>query len=126
MFQEHWSAYDICEGWAIKRGYITARSNRPDIHRAANHILRMTLEGKITLTLEPPGYRQSLQSWGEHPDLQVISELLGNNLENEEEVEQISEENRFTDSDEDASEDSDCETITRNKFDALQSFEDNN
>ena len=86
----------------------------------------MTLEGKITLTLEPPGYGQSLQSWDEHPDLQVISELLGNNLENEEEIEQISEDNRFTDSDEEASEDSDCETITRNKFDALQSFEDNN
>ena len=53
----------------------------------------MTLEGKITLTLEPPGYRQSLQSWDEHPDLQVISELLGNNIDNERENEQISVEN---------------------------------
>lgn len=24
-----WTAFDICEAWAIKRGYSTARTNRP-------------------------------------------------------------------------------------------------
>ena len=37
---QRWSAFDICEAWAFKRGYVNARSNRPDINRAANHILR--------------------------------------------------------------------------------------
>ena len=42
------TTYDICEAWANKRGYVTARSNRPDVARAANHILRMALEGRVT------------------------------------------------------------------------------
>jgi len=43
-------------GWAIKRGFITARAGRPDTYRAANHLLRMTLSGKICLALRPPGF----------------------------------------------------------------------
>ena len=46
-----WTTYEICEAWADKRGYVTARSNRPDIARAANHIMRMALEGRISLAL---------------------------------------------------------------------------
>jgi len=43
-------------GWAIKRGFITARAGRPDTYRAANHLLRMTLSGKICLVLRPLGF----------------------------------------------------------------------
>jgi len=43
-------------GWAIKRGFITARAGRPDTYRAANHLLRMTLSGKICLALRPLGF----------------------------------------------------------------------
>lgn len=73
--QSKWSAFDVCEAWAIKRGYNTARTNRPDVYRAANHILRMTLEGKITLAFMPPGYDKDF--WENHPDLVRINELLG-------------------------------------------------
>lgn len=51
-----WSAMDVCEGWAKKRGYYTAKVARLDAYRAANHLLRMTLDGKICLSLRPPGY----------------------------------------------------------------------
>lgn len=51
-----WSAIDICEGWAIKRGFLTSKAARPDVSRAANNILRMALEGQISLCLLPPGY----------------------------------------------------------------------
>ena len=37
---QQWSAYDVCEGWAIKRGFMTKRAARPDVARAANHLLR--------------------------------------------------------------------------------------
>ena len=89
----------------------------------------MTLEGKITVTLEPPGYRQSLHSWNEHPDLVAISELLGNSSTHNDGSEDIHEENILTDSDEedqtDESEDEAEETETCNKFNALASFGDN-
>ncbi|KAL1117305.1 hypothetical protein AAG570_004631, partial [Ranatra chinensis] len=51
-----WSAMDICEGWAMKKGFYTARVARPDTYRAANHLLRMALDGKISISLTPPGY----------------------------------------------------------------------
>jgi hypothetical protein len=70
-----WSAFDVCEAWAIKRGYTTARTNRPDVYRSANHIMRMTLEGKITLAFSPPDYDKDY--WENHPNLVQINELLG-------------------------------------------------
>ena len=87
----------------------------------------MTLEGKITVTLEPPEYRESLEKWSEHPDLVAISELLGNNSTNGDENDQIPDENILTDSDEGQSEESESEaeeTETCNKFNALASFGD--
>lgn len=51
-----WSAMDICDGWAAKRHYFTARAARLDTYRAANSLLRMALEGKISLFIYPPGW----------------------------------------------------------------------
>ena len=53
---EEWSAMDICDAWAKKRGYFTAKAARSDTYRAANNILRMALDGKICLSLKPPNY----------------------------------------------------------------------
>ena len=120
MFQERWSAYDICEGWAIKRGYITARSNRPDIHRAANHLLRMTLDGKITLSLFPPNYGNSQEFWNSHPDLSIIFKLLGCETTNPDDEDSNPDES-ISDSDEedpDISE-SDSKPVITNKFNLL-------
>lgn len=49
-----WSAIDICDGWALKRNFVTARTGRLDSYRAANSILRMALEGKICIYVYPP------------------------------------------------------------------------
>lgn len=51
-----WSAMDICDGWAIKRDFRTARAARLDTYRAANSLLRMALEGKICLYIYPPNW----------------------------------------------------------------------
>ncbi|NXY85321.1 GNL1 protein, partial [Alcedo cyanopectus] len=50
------TAWDLCEAWAEKRGYRTARAARSDAFRAANGILRMAAEGTIRLCLRPPGF----------------------------------------------------------------------
>ncbi|CAF0855442.1 unnamed protein product [Rotaria sordida] len=52
----NYSAMDICEAWAIKRGFLTAKASRPDVYRAANHILRLALDGRINLYLRPSGF----------------------------------------------------------------------
>ena len=51
---KEWSAWDICEAMAIQRGYKTAKTGRPDVHRAANLILRMAVEGRLEYGFAPP------------------------------------------------------------------------
>lgn len=51
-----WSATEICEAWAVRRGYLTAKAARPDVSRAANSILRMALKGQISMCLLPPEF----------------------------------------------------------------------
>ncbi|NXK15487.1 GNL1 protein, partial [Herpetotheres cachinnans] len=51
-----WTAWDICEAWAEKRGYKTAKAARNDVYRAANSILRLAADGRLRLCLRPPGY----------------------------------------------------------------------
>ncbi|KOB69552.1 Guanine nucleotide-binding protein-like 1 [Operophtera brumata] len=55
---ENWSPRDICDAWAKKRGYLTAKAARLDTYRAANSLLRMALDGKICLWLRPPGFTE--------------------------------------------------------------------
>ena len=41
--------------WALKRGFFTPRGARPDVYRAANHLLRLVSDGGIALSFMPPG-----------------------------------------------------------------------
>lgn len=65
---EEWSAIDVCEAWAEKRGYKTARAARNDTYRAANNILRMALDGRICIYLRPPEYFRNKDKWENHED----------------------------------------------------------
>ncbi|XP_054276390.1 guanine nucleotide-binding protein-like 1 [Macrosteles quadrilineatus] len=67
-----WSAMDVCDGWALKRGFRTAKAARLDSYRAANHILRMALDGKIALCLRPPGYHANKEFWLKHEELKGV------------------------------------------------------
>lgn len=87
--EDSWSAFSICSAWAELRKYTTARTSRPDTYRAANQILRMALEGKICLALEPPNFDQ--KHFENNPDTALVREVLGKEaLEDvaEEEVEE--------------------------------------
>ncbi|XP_027195761.2 nucleostemin 4 [Dermatophagoides pteronyssinus] len=72
-----WSAYDICEGWAEKRGFRTARTNRPDIYRAANSLLRIALDGRtICLAFQPTIYQERGKDyWSSHSDKKKIEAI---------------------------------------------------
>ncbi|XP_052790846.1 guanine nucleotide-binding protein-like 1 [Mya arenaria] len=58
-----WSALDICESWAQKRGFVTAKAARLDAYRSANHLLRIALEGRICLCFYPTGYWKNKEKW---------------------------------------------------------------
>ncbi|XP_043498490.1 guanine nucleotide-binding protein-like 1 isoform X2 [Polistes fuscatus] len=51
-----WSAMDICDGWAAKKDYYTAKAARLDTYRAANSILRMSLEGRLRVYIYPTNW----------------------------------------------------------------------
>ncbi|RIA83564.1 P-loop containing nucleoside triphosphate hydrolase protein [Glomus cerebriforme] len=55
-----WSAWYLCEAFAIKRRYYT-KAPRPDVYRAANAILRLINDGRILLSFKPPGFFTSLK-----------------------------------------------------------------
>ncbi len=73
--EKEWSPLDVCEAWAIKRGYFTAKASRPDVYRAANELLRMALDGRLSLSLKPRDYFKNFQSWQEHPETIQLGEI---------------------------------------------------
>nr|XP_033329149.1 guanine nucleotide-binding protein-like 1 [Megalopta genalis] len=76
-----WSAMDICDGWAIKRNFMTARTARPDTYRAANSLLRMALEGKICVYVYPPGWQDDKEKWENHPGAELVKWIQARNKE---------------------------------------------
>ncbi|KAJ1865373.1 hypothetical protein LPJ73_000018 [Coemansia sp. RSA 2703] len=56
MVKNEWSAWGICEAFAVDRGFYTSKAARPDVYRAALHILRWELDGRVLLSFKPPGF----------------------------------------------------------------------
>lgn len=83
-----WSPMDICDGWAKKRGYLTAKAARLDSYRAANSLLRMALDGKICLCLRPIKYSEQKEHWEHHPDVAEVKWIQA--LEDEKDANKIS------------------------------------
>jgi len=118
-----WSAYDICGGWAIKRGFITKRTARPDEARAANNLLRLALEGRICLYLRPPFYQELSDKWSSHPEVDLVVNIQALE-ENESDASLTDEDDEYEEglvekAEQDDSEDSESEdqmTVRTNKF----------
>ncbi|KAM8869892.1 guanine nucleotide-binding protein-like 1 [Spinachia spinachia] len=72
-----WTAWDVCDAWAERRGYKTAKAARNDVYRAANSLLRLAIDGRLCLCLRPPGYSCLREHWENHPDLSEIIALQG-------------------------------------------------
>ncbi|XP_068426723.1 guanine nucleotide-binding protein-like 1 [Clinocottus analis] len=80
----NWTAWDVCEAWAERRGYKTAKAARNDVYRAANSLLRLAIDGRLCLCLRPPGYSCLKAHWENHPDLAEIIALQGRTTTEEE------------------------------------------
>uniref|UniRef100_A0A671YLU4 Guanine nucleotide-binding protein-like 1 n=1 Tax=Sparus aurata TaxID=8175 RepID=A0A671YLU4_SPAAU len=78
-----WTAWDVCEAWAERRGYKTAKAARNDVYRAANSLLRLAIDGRLCLCLRPTGYSCLREHWENHPDLPEIMALQGRMTEEE-------------------------------------------
>ncbi|KAJ8951266.1 hypothetical protein NQ318_008169 [Aromia moschata] len=138
-----WSAMDICDGWAKKRGYLTAKAARLDSYRAANSILRMALDGKICLCLRPPAYSARKEYWASHPDVTKVkwiqartseddtpieqqSVVVSDESDNEEDIKQLVEQAETNTSNEEGTEEEEEEdsvkdsNFSSNKFSALE------
>ncbi|KAF5280525.1 hypothetical protein FQR65_LT00276 [Abscondita terminalis] len=129
---EEWSAMNICEAWAKKRGFYTARAARLDSYRAANSLLRFALDGKICLCLRPPDFSKNKEHWTRHEENNTVKWIQGNLFKDESEdfdefSDEEEEENEGEGDDEVSSdvaervsaEDSAGEGVSTNKFAAL-------
>ncbi|KAJ8354996.1 hypothetical protein SKAU_G00225630 [Synaphobranchus kaupii] len=112
---EKWTAWDVCEAWAERRGYKTAKAARNDVYRAANSLLRLAIDGRLCLCLRPPGYSSQRDKWESHQDISEIIALQGRREEegagdrDEEDGESSSEPEEERDRDADDDEDGDDE-----------------
>jgi len=70
-----WSAMDVCDAWAAQRGFLTAKAARLDSYRAANSLLRLTMEGRVILCTRPAGYTAKKGYWESHPETTDIAVL---------------------------------------------------
>ncbi|MPC25970.1 Guanine nucleotide-binding protein-like 1 [Portunus trituberculatus] len=110
--REKWTAFEICEAWARKRGYFTRTKGGPDTFRAANELLRFCLNGQksLVLYLRPPGYtsdKEKLKSDPRVEDIKLIqgSVCLENTApEDEEKTEKVQEEEEEDDEESDDNE----------------------
>lgn len=83
---DSWSAIDICEAWAMNRGFKTAKAGRADTGRAANHLLRMALDGRtLCLAFYPENFVRDESIWKQHPDIPIILTLQCQNSGDSEE-----------------------------------------
>lgn len=130
-----WSAMDICDAWAIKRDFKTARAARLDTYRAANSLLRMALEGKLCLYIYPPNWTVDKNKWENHTDVETVRWIQAKNQGDDlntpveyissedeetynEKQEQKSSRNATNNSTESSSEENDVPLVA-NKFSAL-------
>jgi ribosome biogenesis GTPase A len=53
-----WTAWDLCEAFAIKSGIFYAKTGRPDAHAAGRRILQDAVDGVLPLFFGPPASRE--------------------------------------------------------------------
>ncbi|CAG5135148.1 unnamed protein product [Candidula unifasciata] len=102
-----WTAFDICQAWAIKCGFTTSRAGRPDTYRAANQILRLAAEGQLCLCFRPPDYAAQLEKLMSDPEANQLINLFssrshGNSSNNQDRDDQMGSDDESDDEDDDA------------------------
>ena len=54
---------------------MTKKAAHPDVARAANYLFRLALDGRISLYLRPPNYKEEESKWESHPDVAEITTI---------------------------------------------------
>merc|ERR1712203_1029785 len=111
------SAFGVCSSWAEVQQYKTQRAGRPDTFRATIELLQLSLEGRLGLSLEPPGFLQ--ENFVDHPDVLSLRELLGRTHPSEE----SEEDDTGTGSDQESEEESEGENMREDKEEESRSEE---
>ncbi|XP_065917035.1 guanine nucleotide-binding protein-like 1 isoform X2 [Dysidea avara] len=115
-----WTAWDICDAWANKKQYFTAKASRLDTYRAANSLLRLALDGRISMFFVPPQFTKQREYWEAHPEVNKIKTLQDKGMISEKEIVQS-----FSDSTHSSGEEMPSEPpIHINRFDALLTLHD--
>lgn len=85
---DEWSPVAIADAWAYKRGFLVAKSGRPDRYRAANHLLRLCVAGQMGLILQfyPPQFNKQRNDWQKHADIEEVKKYQNLPSENEDEM----------------------------------------
>ncbi|ERL88208.1 guanine nucleotide-binding protein-like 1 isoform X1 [Dendroctonus ponderosae] len=124
---ETWSAMDICDAWAKRKGFITAKAARLDSFRAVNNLLQMAVAGKICLCLRPPNYTENQKFWQSHPDVGTVKWIQARELDEAAPVPDFElSSDEHSQNDDSGSEDDDSENsadlgaICQNKFALLE------
>ncbi|RLN20444.1 hypothetical protein BBJ28_00023961 [Nothophytophthora sp. Chile5] len=70
-----WSPYTLCEAYATLRGF-RMKGGKLDVHRAANTLLRDTLNGKkVVLSFPPPAAASTAERIAEAPDVETLDHI---------------------------------------------------
>ncbi|KAJ7631053.1 GTPase [Roridomyces roridus] len=128
-----WTAMDVLIAYADKKKWVTAKANRPDIHRAGNAIMRSLAEGRVAWAFWPPESDGSASDTPAEMGIWIPREEEGESDEESEEKEAESEEDEAEDALEPAqsppvSDESDSESdalhVGSGRFGALQDSDD--
>ncbi|XP_064649290.1 guanine nucleotide-binding protein-like 1 [Lineus longissimus] len=127
--EQKWSAFDVCEAWAEKRSFVTARARRNDTYRAANNILRLAVEGRLCLCMRPPGYTNNKSDWENHAETLLIAEWQQNSNRRSSDIQdEQTDESESDDDGQQGASDGDDEgpsgLATKNAFDLLADDDD--
>lgn len=115
-----WSAFDLCEAWALDRGYLTAKAGRPDAYRAANSLLRMALDGRtLCLAFRPQGYSQNKGSEADSALLAHLARIRGEPPAKSASSDSEQEESGDEDAEDEEDEEDEEDHFQSNKFAAL-------
>lgn len=77
-----WSPLAICDAWALRKGFLRAKTAHPDTYRAANNILQLVLQGRIVLDFFPPEFVENEDKWKNHLDIAEVEKIQNKESDN--------------------------------------------
>jgi len=123
-----WTAWDICESFAQKKGFMVARKRYPDASRGANLMLRMAVHGQLVMSFTPPGF--VINDWKDNEEVVKLKVMAQTDHQTRRVAAQTAKSQLFSkqsssssDDDDEESEEEDTEPPSFNRFALLDEDE---